>query len=123
MTSEDAHDFFTDPAADGESDGLPGEIARLETRIEALAETIEGCRKIMLVAKVAIAGGGLLILALLIGAVRPDLLTLSGATAALLGGIVALGSNASTARQAAAKMQHAEARRRELIDRLELRSV
>jgi hypothetical protein len=123
MTPGDAHDFFADPAEDEAADGLPGEIARLESRIEALAETIEGCRKIMLVAKVAIVGGGLLILAMLVGAVRTDLLTLSGATAALLGGIVALGSNASTARQAAAKMKHAEARRRELIDRLELRSV
>ena len=123
MTPGDVHDFFADPDEDGASDGLPGEIARLEMRIERLAETIEGCRKIMVVARVAIVGGGLLTVALLIGAVRPDLLTLSGATAALLGGIVALGSNASTARQAAAKMKHAEARRRELIDRLELREV
>jgi hypothetical protein len=124
MTPDGMPDFFADQAEDGATaDGLPGEIARLEAQIEALAETIEGCRKIVLVAKVAIAVGGLLALAMLIGLVRPDLAALSGATAALLGGIVTLGSNTSTARQAAAKMKHAEARRRDLIDRLELRAV
>ena len=37
------------------------QIAQLETQIESLAETVEGCRKIMLVAKVAIAGGAILV--------------------------------------------------------------
>jgi hypothetical protein len=99
------------------------EIARLEAQIEALAETVENCRKIMLVAKVAIAGGALLILAMLLGMVRPELASLSGAAAALLGGIVLLGSNRSTADQALAKIRKAEAARTELIDRLELRPV
>ena len=45
-------------AGDHMSDGDPHEqIAQLEAQIEALAETVEGCRKIMLVAKVAMAGG------------------------------------------------------------------
>ena len=35
------------------------QIARLEAQIEALAGTVESCRKIMLVAKAAIAGGAL----------------------------------------------------------------
>jgi hypothetical protein len=105
-------------------EGDPHEqIARLEAQIEALAETIEGCRKIMLVAKVAIAGGALLILAMILGMVRTDLASLCGATAALLGGIVLLGSNRSTSDQALAKMQKAEAVRASLIDRLELRPI
>jgi len=105
-------------------DGDPhDEIARLETQIEALAETVEGCRKIMLAAKVAIAAGGLLILAMILGLVRPELASLSGATAALLGGIVFLGSNRSTSDQALAKIKKAEAARAALIDRLELRAV
>jgi hypothetical protein len=105
-------------------DGDPHEqITRLEAQIEALAETVESCRKIMLGAKVAIAGGVLLILAMLFGVVRTELASLSGATAALLGGIVLLGSNRSTADQALAKMQKAEAARSALIDRLELRPV
>jgi hypothetical protein len=99
------------------------EIARLEAQIEALAETIEGCRKIMLVAKVAVAGGALLVLAMLAGAVGTDLTSLSGATAAVLGGIVLLGSNRSTADQALARMRKAEGARAALIDRLELRPV
>lgn len=99
------------------------EIARLEAQIEALAATVESCRKIMLVAKVAIAGGALLILAMIMGSVRTELASLAGATAALLGGIVLLGSNKSTADQALAKMKKAEAARAELIDRLELRPV
>jgi hypothetical protein len=98
-------------------------IARLEAQIEALAATVESCRKIMLVSKVAIAGGALLILAMILGMVRPDLASLSGATAALLGGIVLLGSNRSTSDQALAKMKQAEAARTALIDRLELRPV
>jgi hypothetical protein len=107
MTEADPHDL----------------IAELETQIETLADTIEGCRKIMLVAKVAMAGGALLVVAMLAGAIRTDLASLSGATAAVLGGIVLLGSNRSTADQALTKMKKAEAARAELIDRLELRPV
>jgi hypothetical protein len=99
------------------------QIARLETQIEALAATVEGCRKIMLVSKVAIAGGALLIVAMIFGLVRPELASLCGATAALLGGIVLLGSNRSTSDQALAKMRKAEAARTALIDRLELQPV
>jgi hypothetical protein len=105
-------------------DGDPHEqIARLEAQIEALAETVESCRKIMLVAKVAIAGGAALILAMVLGMVRPELASLSGATAALLGGIVLLGSNRSTRDEALAKIQKADAARTALIDRLELQPV
>ena len=99
------------------------QIAQLEAQIESLAETVEGCRKIALVAKAAMAGGAVLVLAMLLGLVRTDLASLSGATAAVLGGIVLLGSNRSTADQALAKMRKAETRRAELIDTLELRQV
>jgi hypothetical protein len=115
---------MSDGDTDEGTDGDPRErIARLEAQIEALAETVESCRKIMLVAKVAIAGGAALILAMVLGMVRPELASLSGATAALLGGIVLLGSNRSTSDQALAKMRNAEAARTALIDRLELRPV
>ena len=64
--------------SDGDTDegsdrDLREQIARLEAQIDALAETVESCRKIMLVAKVAIAGGVLLILAMVLGAVRSEL--------------------------------------------------
>jgi len=110
--------------SDGDPEGDPREqIARLEAQIEALAATVESCRKIMLLAKVAIAGGALLVLAMVVGVVRPELASLSGATTALLGGIVLLGSNRSTSDQALAKMRKAEAARAGLIDRLELQPV
>jgi hypothetical protein len=99
------------------------QIARLEAQIEALAETVEGCRKIMLAARAAIAVGALLILAMILGLVRPELASLAGATVALLGGIVLLGSNRSTSDQALAKVKQAEAARAALIDRLELLTV
>ena len=99
------------------------QIEQLEAQIESLAETVEGCRKISLVAKAAIAGGAVLVVAMMLGAVRTDIASLSGGTAAVLGGIVLLGSNRSTADQALAKMRKAEARRAALIDTLELRRV
>jgi hypothetical protein len=106
-----------------DDDGAHDQIAQLEAQIEELAATVESCRKIMLLAKVAIAGGALLIIAMLVGAISPGFATLSGATAAVLSGIVLLGSNRSTADQAMAKMNQAEAARAGLIDRLELRTI
>jgi hypothetical protein len=106
-----------------DDDGAHDQIAQLEAQIEELAATVESCRKIMLLAKVAIAGGALLIIAMLVGAISPGFATLSGATAAVLSGIVLLGSNRSTADQAMAKMNQAEAARAGLIDRLEFRTI
>ncbi len=120
MAADGPGDLATNDADDGD---VRHEIARLETQIDALADTVEGCRKLILMAKVAIAGGAIAMLALLLGAIRYDPLWLSGAMAALMGGIVVFGSNASTSNQALAKMKDAEARRAELIDRLELREV
>ena len=48
---------------------LRDQIARLEADIEQLAEGLDRCRKAMLFAKLAIAAGGILILAYFLGAV------------------------------------------------------
>jgi len=106
-----------------DEDDAREEIARLEARIEELADVVESCRKVILAAKAAIAAGALLMLAVLIGVIRFDPLSMIGAMAAVLGGIVLFGSNASTSQQATAALRAAEARRAELIDAIELRPV
>ena len=55
------------------SDGEPrSEILRLEVEIEELAEVIERWRKIILFSKIAVAAGGIWLLALTIGIMRFD---------------------------------------------------
>ena len=58
------------------SDGDPRtEILRLEAKIEELTELIERCRKIILISKIAVAIGGIWLLALAIGLMRFDPVT------------------------------------------------
>jgi len=104
-------------------DDLRDEIARLEARIEELADGLDRCRKIVLVSKGAIALGAALILAIAVGVIRADPVPAIGAIAAIIGGTVLFGSNSSTAKETAAALQAAEARRAELIGRIELRVV
>src|SRR5581483_1630098 len=99
------------------------EILRLEERIEGLAETLERCRKIMLIARGAISAGLALIVAMPLGLLRSDGLPILAALCLLLGGVVALGSNRSTRDEAAAALKAAEAERADLIGRIELRLV
>src|SRR6202021_4323230 len=91
------------------------EIVRLEAQIEVLAARIENCRKFILAGRVAAAAGGVLLVALLLGAIRFDLQLMMLAMAALLGGIVAWGSNGSTAKEAKDKLAAAQAKRKGLI--------
>jgi hypothetical protein len=51
---------------------LHEQILHIEARIEELTDATERCRKIILISKVAIAAGGILILATSIGAVGSD---------------------------------------------------
>jgi hypothetical protein len=78
---------------------LHEKILHIEAHIEELTDIIERCRKIILIAKVAIAAGGTLILATIIGAVGFDPTVLIGAIAAVIGGVVIFGSNTSTLKQ------------------------
>jgi hypothetical protein len=102
---------------------LHEQIARLEERIEQLAETIERCRKLMLFSKAAISIGGLLIVAMMFGGIRFDPAAMIGALTAVIGGTVLLGSNSSTSQQTMAAMKAAEEQRAELIDRIDLQVV
>jgi hypothetical protein len=102
---------------------LRDRISRLEAYIDELAETVEGCRKIILASKIAIAAGGISMAAILFGAIRFDPLVMVAAMAAILGGVVVFGSNVSTSQQTVARIKEAETARAELIDKLELRAV
>jgi hypothetical protein len=98
-------------------------IVRLEERIDELARAIESCRKFMLASRIAIAAGVVLLAALVVGAISFSPMAMVGAFAAVLGGIVLLGSNRSTSQQATAAMQMAEAERAALIGEIDLRLV
>jgi hypothetical protein len=106
-----------------EADDLHEDIARLEARIEELAEAIEKCRKVILISKTAIALGAILGLFIMLGVIRIDPMALIGAIAAVIGGTVLLGSNNSTLAEMTAAMKTAETQRAKLIDGIELRVV
>jgi hypothetical protein len=99
------------------------EIVQLEARIDDLSDRIENCRKFILAGRVAATGGGIVLAALLTGALRFDPAVMAIAAAALLGGFVAWGSNLSTANEAADEMAAAEARRAALIGGIQLRVI
>jgi hypothetical protein len=117
-------DITDEDLSEDDLDGdLRAQISRLEARVDGLAEILERCRKIALVSKVAIAAGALAMAAMTLGPIRFDPMAMIAAMIAVIGGIVAYGSNRSTAEQTAAGLRAAEALRAELIGRLELRVV
>jgi hypothetical protein len=103
-------------------DEATDEIAAIEDRIEALAKTAERCRKFILASKIAIAGGAVLLLVVILGLFGTGQAAL-GSIALVLGGIVSLGSNVSTLQQTEAAISEAEALRARLIGGFELRLV
>jgi hypothetical protein len=98
------------------------EISRIEARLEQLAEVAERCRKIILVSKIAIAVGVALPLLMMLGLFVSTEAAI-GSIAAVLGGIVSLGSNVSTLRQTTDAISAAEQLRSDLIGRIDLRVV
>ena len=99
------------------------EISLIEERLEELAEVSERCRKIILVSKAAIAGGAALLLVMILGLFGSSQAAALGSIAAVLGGIVSLGSNVSTLQQTTDAISAAEALRSDLIGRIDLRVV
>ena len=108
---------------DMDEDDPREEISRLEARIEELAGTIENCRKIIAASKAAIVLGAALLVAIIVGVIGFDPMIFMAAVAALLGGIVLLGSNNSTAAQKTAELQAAEVQRAALINQIDLTVV
>src|SRR5882757_988285 len=99
------------------------EISQIEARLEDLAETAERCRKIILVSKAAIAIGLAWLLVMMLGLFGSNQVAAIGSIAAVLGGIVSLGSNVGTLRQTTAAISAAELLRSDLIGRIDLRVV
>jgi hypothetical protein len=98
------------------------EISRIEAQLEELAETAERCRKIILVSKAAIAVGVALPLLMMLGLFGSSQVAI-GSIAAVLGGIVSLGSNTSTLQQTTAAISAGEKLRSDLIGTIDLRVV
>src|SRR5262249_6327773 len=86
---------------------LHEQILHIEAHIEELTDIIETCRKILLISIVAIAAGGILILAIVVGARGFDATILIGAIATVIGGTVVFGSNTSTLKQTVTDMKAA----------------
>ena len=99
------------------------EVVRLEALIEELADKVENCRKFILASRIATWGGGIVLFAMLVGAIRFDLGIMAAAASALFGGIVVWGSNRSTANEAANDMAVAEADRTALIAMINPRTI
>ena len=99
------------------------DIALIEARIEHLGEAIERCRKISLASKLAISAGALWAVLMVLWLVPFYPGAMIAALAAVIGGIVLLGSNATTWAQTEASLRENEAMRADLIGRLELRTV
>ena len=103
---------------------IPARRFRLiEARLEHLAGVSERCRKIIVASKAAIAAGCALLLAMIFGLLGPNQVVAIGSMAAVLAGIVSLGSNVSTLQQTAAAIGAAERLRSELIGRIDLKVV
>jgi hypothetical protein len=97
------------------------EISRIEAQLDELAEVSERCRKIILVSKAAIVGGSALLLVTILGLFGLNQVIAIGSIAAVIGGIVSLGSNVSTLQETIAAMSAAEMLRSDLISRMDLR--
>jgi hypothetical protein len=102
---------------------LHDEIVRLEAQIDELEDKIESCRKFILAGRIVVVGGGVALIASLVGAIQFNPSVVTAAVAAVLGGIVAAGSNRSTAKEALRELTVLEAKRATLIGQLDLRMV
>jgi hypothetical protein len=107
----------------GDEDDPRADISMIEARLEYLAGVSERCRKIILFSKWTIAGGAALLLAMMFGMLGSNQVIAIGSMAAVLGGIVSLGSNFSTLQQTTDAISAAERLRSEMIGQIDLKIV
>ena len=98
-------------------------IARAEDDIERLHKTLDGCRKGILLSKIAIAIGGALTVTYFLSAISFDPAIMIGAIGAAMGGTVVLGSNFRTSNDVSSALEIAERDRNKLIDIIRPRIV
>ena len=109
--------------ADFTDDGYRDTIARLEAHIESLAAKLENCRKVSVAARIAVGAGIAIFVAGVVGFFRFDITVILMAVTCVIGGLVLLGSNSSTANETASEMAKVEAERAALISSIRLRVV
>jgi hypothetical protein len=99
------------------------EIARLEEHIEELYAKIENCRKFILASRIAVAGGGLALAAMFVGAIR-SISALWQRRSLRFSEALSYGvQNDSTAKEATKKMAAAELDRSALIEQINPRVI
>jgi hypothetical protein len=107
-----------------EGDGDPhDQIVRLEAHIEELAAKIESCRKFILASRIVVAGGGIVLAAKFLDAIRFDPAAMTAAIAALLGRHCCVGFQRRTAKEAEKELAVAETDRTALIDVINPRAI
>ena len=111
------------PSFENNSGDPHDEIARLESRLDELADSLARCWKFKLISQIAIAGGGVWLLAEILGIIGFDQIAMMIAIAGVIGGTVIYGSNTATVQELEAEMNEAEAKRAALIGMLDLRVV
>jgi hypothetical protein len=99
------------------------DISRIEERIEELREAIARCRKLSMAAKLMIGVGAAWIVLTLAWLVPYLPSLLFGSLAAVIGGIVLLGSNSTTWSETEAALAASEVMRAEWIGRQDMRLV
>jgi hypothetical protein len=102
---------------------LHQQIADIEDEIDGLSDAAEQCRKSMVVAKVAMGGGILLFAASLLGLIQSNGIVLVVSIAATLAGVGFYGSSRGSLEQLLEKIRASEARRSEMINGMDLRTV
>jgi hypothetical protein len=99
------------------------EIADLEVEIEELSDSAERCRKTIKAAKLSVVLGGSLTVSIMTGMLSLPPLAFIAGISATLGGMALIGSTHSTLDELIKSIGDHEARRVELINRLQLRTI